>query len=172
MLEILGFTTPRDAFWNTLGYGAFVAIIFGSRKIRTQLDYGNALITTGAAILAVYAGIFLRDPLLTVLQTYIVFAGVLQWRRQYVTDEQRMWSLLIAGLGAVILAGASFEGDTVGLWILAGVLGLMGIAVGLAVAPHRDGALYMSIGGDMAGLDFFINFSIIKKYLAPSSSLA
>ena len=74
LFEFFGFATLASSIWNAAAYIAFVGIIIGVSSER----YRNILFTAGAGILALYAGIFLHNPLFAALQTLVVIAGLSQ----------------------------------------------------------------------------------------------
>ena len=125
--------------WNVVSYAAFIAIIIGV----FSETYRNTLITLGAAVLAVYAGIFLKNPLFATLQALIVVSGFLQWaklRRYYAMIA--MAALTVVAYSFLYLSGAIADG-----YALVGSLGLLGIAFGLVTLPNRSGFLLMAFGG-------------------------
>lgn len=138
LTEFFGFTTLASSIWNATAYIAFVGIIIG-----VSSRYRNILITIGAGILAVYAGIFLHSPLFTALQALIVVAGFLQLAK--VPERSAMVTMVLLTVAAYALL--LFIGAIVNAISLVGSFGLLGIAFGLAVLPRHYGFLLMAIGG-------------------------
>ncbi|HEY4497283.1 MAG TPA: hypothetical protein VJC20_00795 [Candidatus Paceibacterota bacterium] len=139
IFDLLGFTTVENSIWNAISYGAFVAIIIGVFSER----FRNILITLGAVVLAIYAEVFLKNPLFATLQTLIVVSGLLQianLRRHFVVIA--MMALTIVAYLFLFLSGVIADG-----WVLAGSFGLLGIAFGLVTLPNRFGFLLMASGG-------------------------
>lgn len=137
--DFLGFTTVAGTVWNAISYGAFIVIIVGvySEKHR------NKLITLGAAILALYAGIFLKNPLFTGLQTLIMISGILQLAKVSKRISMTAMILLTAAAYAILYGGGAITDG----WSLAGSFGFLGIAFGLATLPQRFGFIFMATGG-------------------------
>jgi len=138
-LGFLGFTTVANSIWNATSYVAFTIIIVGVFSER----YRNILITLGAAALAVYALVFLKNPLFATLQTLIVISGLLQMvklRRNFAVTA--MIVLTVVAYAFLHLSGAITGG-----WALVGSFGLLGIAFGLIILPERYGFLLMAAGG-------------------------
>lgn len=138
-LALLGFPTIVDSLWNIVSYTAFVAIIAGVFSER----YRNRLITFGAAVLAVYAGVFLKNPLFATLQTLICVSGLMQMvqlrRRAAMTAM-----MVLTSIAYIFLYASGALADT---WAVSGSFGLLGIAFGLITLPHRSGFILMALGG-------------------------
>lgn len=140
LIEFFGFTSPNSTFWNLSAYLAFIVIIIGVLAEK----YRNILITCGAGVLALYAGIFLHDPLFTVLQTLIVLSGVLLSIKKLPKDTAvAIMIFFTAAAYLLLLAG----GAITNVLALIGSIGLLGIAFGLTTLPKRCGFLLMALGG-------------------------
>ncbi len=139
LVEFFGFTTPASSIWNVAAYAAFVGIIIGVSSER----YRNILFTIGAGILALYAGIFLHNPLFTALQTLVVISGLLQLAK--VSKRPTMVAMVTFTIAAYILL--VWSGAIVNAVSFVGSFGLLGIAFGLAVLPRHYGFLVMAVGG-------------------------
>lgn len=139
VLALLGFSTIMGGLWNAVSYAAFVGIIVGVFSER----YRNRLIMFGAAVLAVYAGVFLKNPLFATLQTLIVISGLahMMWLRR--PAAMAVMTVLTSTAYAFLYA----SGAIVDAWALAGSFGLLGIAFGLITLPHRSGFILMALGG-------------------------
>ena len=139
VLDFLGFATVAGTVWNAVSYAAFIVIIIGVYSERHR----NTLITLGAAVLALYAGIFLKNPLFATLQTLIVISGLLKLTKFSRRISMAAIILLTAAAYAILYGGGVIT-DT---WSLMGSFGLLGIALGLATLPRRYGFILMAIGG-------------------------
>ncbi len=134
-----GFTTLAGVIWNSVAYLAFILIIIGVFSDR----YRNILMTFGAAVLALYAAIFLHNPLFAALQTLIVVSGFLQLAK--VSKRTAMATMVI--FTAVAYLFLALNGSIANIWALLGSLGLLGIAFGLVALPQHNGFLLMATGG-------------------------
>ena len=139
LAELLGFTSFAGSLWNAASYLAFIAIIIGVFWER----YRNWLITLGAAVLGIYAAAFLQNTLLAILQTVIVFSGILQLFKT--PRRSAMFVMITLTIGAYIFL--ILTNSITDAWAFVGSLGLLGIAFGLTILPKRYGFLVMAAGG-------------------------
>lgn len=165
--EFFGFTTAASSAWNAVAYAAFVGIITGVFWER----YRNLLITFGAAILALYSGIFFHNTLFTVLQLLIVVSGLLQ----LVNAHKRFAMITMVTFTITAYAFLALSGIITDTWTLMGSFGLLGIAFGLVILPKHYGFIVMSVGGILlifygfaveAWVFFFLNifFAVANTY--------
>lgn len=138
-LALLGFSSIAGSLWNVVSYAAFVTIIVGVFSER----YRNRLIMCGAAVLAVYAGVFLKNPLFATLQTLIVISGL----AQTVQLRRHVAMAIMAVLTSIAYVCLYVSGAIADMWALSGSLGLLGIAFGLIALPNRFGFILMASGG-------------------------
>lgn len=148
LITILGFTSLTNSIWNFAAYAAFIAIIIGvfSEKHR------NIFFTLGAATLAIYAGIFLHNQLLTALQALIVISGILQWTGV----SKRSTVIIMIALTITTYVFLVAIGAIVDVWALIGSFGLLGIAFGLAMLPKHYGFIVMAVGGILLVIYAFV----------------
>lgn len=139
LIQFLGFTTLASSIWNVVAYIAFIGIIIGVSLEK----YRNWFITIGALVLVFYAGIFLHDPLFTILQSMIVFSGFLELTKTPKRLATKSLILAVLLLYAILLK----NGVIADMWSFIGSLGLLGIAFGLIILPKRFGFLVMAMGG-------------------------
>ena len=148
MLEFLGFVSLESTLWNVVGYGAFIGIIVGvlSEGLR------KPLFVIGPILLALYAGLFLHDPLFTSLQILITVSGVLQLAN--VPRRTSMVVMVIATIVAYLFL--IFGGILVDVWAVIGSLGLLGIAFVIIRLPKPDVFLLMAAGGALLVIYGFV----------------
>ena len=139
LAEFFGFTNLAGSIWNSIAYLAFILIIIGVSSDR----YRNVLITSGAAALALYAIIFLHNPLFAALQALITVSGSLQLAGISKRTAMTVMMVLTAAAYLFLILGGSITN----IWALLGSLGLLCIAFGLVVLPKRCGFLLMAAGG-------------------------
>lgn len=140
LTEFFGFTSPISTFWNLSAYLAFIIIIIGVLSEK----YRNVLITFGAGVLALYAGIFLHHPLFATLQTLIVLSGILLSAKK-LSKPGTVTIMVILTIAAYLFLMMGGAITNVSAFI--GSSGLLGIAFGLAALPKRYGFLLMALGG-------------------------
>lgn len=139
LIPFFVFTTLESSMWNAAAYVAFIGIIIGVYREK----YRNWLITIGAAILALYAGIFLHDPLFTILQSIIVYSSASQLLR-----HSKRYTTISMIFATIISYALLFKNNEISnIWTFIGSLGLLGIAFGFVILPKRYGFLVMAIGG-------------------------
>lgn len=139
LFTVLGFTTLESTLWNLAAYVAFVGIIVGVLYEPLR----NHLITAGAAILAAYSALFLHNPMFAALQTIIAVSGAMQlWRVPSWHATNTILTLTVIAVSVLVFGCASHGNQT-----MLGVIGLVGIAFGLVLAPRRSGFGLMAAGG-------------------------
>lgn len=125
--------------WNIVAYLAFIGIIIGVFWEK----YRNLLVTVGAFVLMLYAGIFLHNPLFATLQLVIVISGVLS-----LLKSSKLFSICLLTLStAVSYLYLVLNGAITNIWAFIGSLGLLCIAFGLVILPKPLGFLVMAAGG-------------------------
>ena len=139
VIDFFGFTDPVSGIWNTVAYTAFIGIIIGVLWERCR----DALITLGALALALYAGMFLHNPVFAALQALIVVSGLLK----LAASPKRVAMGIMIALTVAAYLSLALSGAIVDAWALVGSFGLLGIAFGLTVLPKNYGFLLMAAGG-------------------------
>jgi len=158
LAKFLGFTSPRSTIWNIVAYATSIIVV---RAIRLDDKLRNIVMTICAPILALYAGIFLGNPVFTLLQILIGISGILIWVKMppplpkllTLTFAASAYALLLK-LGAVKFNIKSLDD----FLIFVGPLGLVCIAFALTTFPKNLGFLLFAIGGA-----FLIGYALISK---------
>lgn len=167
LAEFLGFTNLESTLWNLAAYIAFAAVITGVLYER----WINVLYLPAAVALGLYAGMFIGNPVFAALQSVIgvsAFAGLTKFSK-----KTSNWIVGLAAAGACIYLLQT--GALADYWAVLGSLGLLGIAFGLVVLPHRKGFLLMVLAGifltgyayeSKAWVFFFLNafFVVVSFY--------
>ncbi len=138
-LTLFGLTTLKSTLWNLAAYAAFISIIVGVCYERGR----NVLITVGAAVLALYSGFFLKDPVFAALQTIITASGIMQLCRA----GRKVSIVVISALTIIALTFLVLDGALQSVAMTVGIGGLLGIAFGIALLPKGNAFVLMTLGG-------------------------
>lgn len=184
LAKLLGFTDIWSTIWNIIAYATAIAVV---RAIRLDDQLRNVVMTVCAPILALYAGVFLGNPVFMSLQILIGISGTLVWAKMPPPLPKLLTLLFTAGayallfkLGAVKFSIKSLDD----FLIFAGPLGLVCIALALATFPKNSGFLLFAVGGafltgyalaSKAWVFFILNiiFSLVsaRDYVIKTSAL-
>ncbi len=153
--KFLGFIDPWSTIWNIIAYATSIVVVW---TIRRDDEFRNKVITLCALILALYADIFLGNPVFMSLQMLIVISGGLVWMKMPPLLS-RFTTLAIATVAYVSLfaiGAIKFK-----IWplddflIFVGPLGLVCIAFALTTFPKNLGFLLFAIGGALLAAYIF-----------------
>lgn len=147
LAEVLGFNDIWSTFWNTIAYAASIVIVLA---IRQDDKLRNMVITICAPVLAVYAGVFLGNPVFMSLQILIGISGAMIWAKTPPPLPKILTLILTAGIYSFLfwVGALKFKvGALSDFLIFAGPLGLACIAFALTTFPKNSGFLLFAIGG-------------------------
>lgn len=147
LTKLLGFTTIWSAVWNIIAY-ATSAVVIGAIRLDDKLR--NIVMTTCAPILALYAGIFLGNPIFTCLQILIGISGIVTWAKMPPPLPKIITLTFAAGTYVILFKFGAIRFNIKSLedfLIFVGPLGLVCIAFALTTFPKNLGFLLFAIGG-------------------------
>lgn len=147
VLNFLGFTTPEGIVWNSLAYGAILAIIYA--VLHEKGRYW--VFAVAGATLAFYSHFFLQSILFTTLQIVVTISALLQALKVSVFSQKV--SLTLLTLGALLFL--FIEGYLSTILNILGALGFLGVALGIIMLPRLSAFPLMALGGLMLVLYAF-----------------
>jgi len=140
VFTFLGFIGPVSIFWNLLAYVGMVLITLAviSAKWRNQFFFWGPL------ALLLYAGLYLKNPILTGLQLVIIVSGVLN-----LFSIKKIAPVILIALTIIVYTILLTTKQISGLWPVIGSFGLLGIAFGMTQLPLKRAFTIMAFGGLM-----------------------
>lgn len=158
LAKLLGFNDIWSTIWNIIAYATAIAVV---RAIRLDDKLRNIVITICAPILALYAGVFLGNPVFMLLQILIGISGVLILAKMPPPFPKVLTLTFAAGAYIFLFGVAVLKLEIKSLddfLFFAGPLGLVCIAFALTTFPKNLGFLLFAIGGA-----FLTGYALVSK---------
>lgn len=139
VFTFLGFTDAVGIFWNSVAYIGMILIIAAVVSARWR----NQFFFWGPLALLLYAGLYLKNPILAGLQLIIAVSGILNlFSIKKIASVVLLIALTIAVYTLLLLTR-----QISGLWTVIGSFGFLGIAFGMTQLPLKRAFTIMAFGG-------------------------